>query len=136
MSHFSKIKTNITDLSALTKTICQLGFSYKLLDDVNQDTNVKKMKESKNLSVYDLNALNTKVPVFNFIWNGEEYILIADVQLWSLDVDFNYLLDRIFQQYAYNVVLSKSSISGFNKIQEDVSYDGSIKVTLQRWNYN
>ena len=135
MSHFSKIKTNITDFDALLNTINQLGFDYKLLHD-NIDLPLKDCKRTTNIAVYQLNKIDDKAPVFTFIWNGEEYMLMADVQLWNLDVDFNYLLDRIFQQYAYNMVINTSYISGFNKIQEELSYDGSVKITLQRWNNN
>ncbi len=133
MSHFSKIKTNITDFNALTKTISQLGFSYKLIDDISQNSCFKNGRNIVNISVYQLNK-NDDSPVFDFVWSGQEYILVTDVQLWNLDIDFNYLLDRIFQQYAYNIVVSTSSVSGFNQVQEELSYDGSIKLTLQKWN--
>nr|YP_009395717.1 hypothetical protein [Herposiphonia versicolor]ARW64697.1 hypothetical protein [Herposiphonia versicolor] len=130
MSHFSKIKTNINDLDNLTKTIKQLGFCYKLLhNDVSNSNDV----QVKNVMVYQSYQNDNQCPLFNFSWSGDEYILIADVQLWSLEVDFSHFIDRLFQQYAYNQIVNASCNYGFSKIQENLSYDGSIKVTLQRW---
>ncbi len=136
MSHFSKIKTNITDFTALTKTLNQLGFNYKSFKSDLSDVSSKSYSEDQNIVVYQEGDISKQFPVFNFAWSGTEYILVADIQSWKVDVDFNFFLDRLFQQYAYNVVINTSSISGFSKVEEKLSSDGSIKITLNRWSNN
>nr|YP_010618625.1 hypothetical protein PN024_pgp170 [Rhodomelopsis africana]WAX02638.1 hypothetical protein [Rhodomelopsis africana] len=128
MSHFSKIRTNITNLNVLIRTIKQLGFNYRFFSSTD--------KEGKNndMVVYQLNKHGNENHVFTFIWNISEYNLVVDLELWSLHIDFNYLFDRLLQQYAYNMVINTSYISGFQKVKEQLNYDGSIKLTLQKWN--
>nr|YP_009399437.1 hypothetical protein [Dictyomenia sonderi]ARW69043.1 hypothetical protein [Dictyomenia sonderi] len=135
MSHFSKIKTNITNLNTLVKTLKQLGFSYRFF---SSDGNTHTNQEGNNydILVYKLNEYNKESYIFTFTWNISEYNLVVDLELWNLDIDFNYLLDRLFQQYAYNMVINTSAVSGFQKIKEQVIDDGSIKLTLQRWHYS
>nr|YP_009391982.1 hypothetical protein [Periphykon beckeri]ARW60330.1 hypothetical protein [Periphykon beckeri] len=127
MSHFSKIKTNITSLSILIKTIKQLGFNYRFSNCFNN------LNFISNVVVYKLSKYGNEDTVFTFIWNIKEYILLVDLDLWNLDIDFHYLFDHLLQQYAYNVVMSTSYISGFQKIKESSYCDGSIKLILQRW---
>jgi len=124
MSHFSKIKTNITDLSILCKAVDQLGFRYEILRDSANDSMIEK-----NLLLYDTsdNLITT------FAWNGFEYNIIVDLQLWHLNIDFNYFVERLSQQYAYNVIMGQSYSNGFQKVHEHVKSDGSIKITLKKW---
>nr|YP_009393024.1 hypothetical protein [Bostrychia moritziana]ARW61586.1 hypothetical protein [Bostrychia moritziana] len=125
MSHFSKIKTNISNLNLLKKTVGQLGL-YSTLQD-----SLSNLHCMQNLVVYE--DYKKIKPLFSFIWDNSEYHLVVDLQLWSLNVDFDYFIDKLSQQYAYNVVVDKSLSTGFQKISEKVSTDGSIKVTVSRW---
>nr|YP_009395090.1 hypothetical protein [Bryothamnion seaforthii]ARW63858.1 hypothetical protein [Bryothamnion seaforthii] len=129
MSHFSKIKTNISNLDALKKTITQLGFNYEIISHTDNDP-----VKIQNIVVYDFS--DKSQPLFSFLWNENQYSFIVDLQLWNLDVDVNYFLDSLSQKYAYNVILNTSNLSGFHQISEKVSEDGSIKITLQRWSTN
>nr|YP_010850557.1 Ycf35 [Lophurella hookeriana]WGH13416.1 Ycf35 [Lophurella hookeriana] len=136
MSHFSKIKTNITNLNVLIKTIQELGLNYRFFTSTDKYLSMNHQSKPNNILVYKLNEFNKESNVFTFTWNTSEYILLVDLDAWNLGINFNYLLDRLFQQYAYNIVVNTSSTSGFQKIKEQSIYDGSIKLTLQRWNNN
>nr|YP_010619206.1 hypothetical protein PNY92_pgp169 [Amplisiphonia pacifica]WAX03219.1 hypothetical protein [Amplisiphonia pacifica] len=134
MSHFSKIKTNITNFNVLIKTVKQLGFNYQFFSNSSYCIDSNEEGKKSDILVYQLNKYNKENHIFTFIWNVSEYHLVVDLELWNLDIDVHYLLDRIFQQYAYNMVIETSSINGFQKIKENIHDDGSIKLTLQRWN--
>nr|YP_010619399.1 hypothetical protein PN189_pgp171 [Xiphosiphonia pinnulata]WAX03412.1 hypothetical protein [Xiphosiphonia pinnulata] len=134
MSHFSKIKTNITNFDNLIKTIKELGFNYRLFSNtINYIYTNQEVKE-QDILIYKLNECSKENHIFTFVWDVNEYHLVVDLQLWSLDMDFSYLIDRLFQQYAYNMVVDTSYVSGFQKIKEKLNDDGSIKLTFQRWN--
>nr|WMP11758.1 Ycf35 [Laurencia australis]WMP11969.1 Ycf35 [Laurencia australis] len=122
MSHFSKIKTNIYDDNVLVKTLNNMGFICKYSTD---------SLSSRDIFVYS--SYNTNKHVFVFTWNGSFYNLLADLQLWSLDTDFNHLMDSLSQMYAYNIILNQGLLSGFNKVSENTIYDGSIKIKLKKW---
>nr|CRF40047.1 Hypothetical protein ycf35 [Laurencia snackeyi] len=122
MSHFSKIKTNIYDNNVLVKTLNDMGFICKYSMD---------SLSSRDIFVYD--TFNTDKYLFVFTWNGNFYNLLADLQLWSLDVDFSYFMDSLSQMYAYNIILNQGLLSGFNKVSENTISDGSIKIKLKKW---
>nr|YP_009399638.1 hypothetical protein [Digenea simplex]ARW69457.1 hypothetical protein [Digenea simplex] len=128
MSHFSKIKTNISNLDILEKTIIQLGFNCEI---IKENTNNSL---GKRIVVYKSDQL--KDSVFSFVWSGYEYSLIVDLQLWSLKIDVNHFVDLLSQKYAYNVILKQSTSNGFQKVEEEIVDDGSIRLTLQRWSLN
>nr|YP_009393446.1 hypothetical protein [Bostrychia simpliciuscula]ARW62008.1 hypothetical protein [Bostrychia simpliciuscula] len=131
MSHFSKIKTNISNLSVLKQTLKDLGFHLFLSSSSNLYKESEYLDNSINLVVYNCSLY--KDPLFSFLWNGFEYNLIVDLQLWSLDIDVNYFIDKLSQKYAYNLILNKSISSGFQKVSEKITADGSMKITVQKW---
>nr|YP_009394888.1 hypothetical protein [Polysiphonia stricta]ARW63450.1 hypothetical protein [Polysiphonia stricta] len=132
MSHFSKIKTNISNIDILVKTIKQLGLTYKFID-VNNVSYGMQLKH-ENLLIYQMNQNFKDDPLCTFVWSGCEYNIVVDLQLWNLGMDFQYFVDRLSQQYAYNMIVSHSFLNGFQKVQEHVQDDGSIKLVLRRWN--
>ena len=69
-----------------------------------------------------------------FSWNGFEYQLVADIQFWQQPWSIELFLDRVNQRYAYNSILESTSKQGFHTVNETVQENGSIKLTLQKWN--
>nr|WGH13019.1 Ycf35 [Echinothamnion sp.] len=134
MSHFSKIKTNITNLAVLIKTIQNLGFNYRFISNSDNHSCKNDQYIPSNLLVYKIGQYNVESSIFTFVWNNHEYILLVDLDSWCLDVSFNYLFDCLFQEYAYNIIVNTGYVGGFQKIKEQSTDDGSIKLTLQRWN--
>ena len=122
MSHFSKIKTNISSLEMLKKTLKDLGFSYIANNSLNNDIIVFKKNDNSQ-------------PLFNFAWDGKEFILMADLYLWNLDVSVEYFLEKLSQQYAYNIVLNESLVNGFDYKIKTLTNNGSIKLIVEKWNH-
>lgn len=122
MSHFSKIKTNISDIEILKVTLNDLGFNYKLFTS-SQGLRIldvyKESEQSKSL--------------FHFIWDGSQYNLMADFMLWSLTVNINSFAEKLNQQYAYNMILKQGRQNGFDKQLQTLMSDGSIRLVMQRW---
>ena len=112
MSHFSKIQTSLKDLDLLKKSLSDLSIQWE--PELNQDNN------------YDI----------GFSWNGFEYQLVADIQFWQQPWSIELFLDRVSQKYAYNSIVESTSKQGFQTVNETVQEDGSIKLTLQKWNSN
>nr|YP_010902388.1 hypothetical protein REP52_pgp194 [Hypnea nidifica]WCH54243.1 hypothetical protein [Hypnea nidifica] len=126
MSHLSRIKTSITNQEILKKTLKDLNFVY---------TN----KKINNNNDYTINFNNLIVQhngkdLFIFSWNGQEYSLLADLQLWNMNIPYTKLLEKITQQYCYNTILRESTKYGFENINRKTLEDGSIQLVIQRWN--
>nr|QCI08848.1 hypothetical protein [Wrangelia sp.] len=126
MSHFSKIKTNISRLGILEKTLQDFEFKYYINDSSTSSNN--------QINVYNKSLTDNDL-LFSFVWDGYQYSLAADLQLWNLSVNFSDFLEKFNQRYAYNVILEQSKVIGYQKIDDNLMTDGSYRVILQKWDY-
>nr|QCI07683.1 hypothetical protein [Nitophyllum punctatum] len=125
MSHFSKIKTSMSNLELLKLTLRDLGFVFHINEQCLQLDNYPF---ANNMTVLD--KFNNYI--FSCVWNGSQYELLADLQVWTLDFSPKYLIEKLHQQYAYNVIIKESKSGGFEKKAQIVMSDGSIKITMER----
>lgn len=126
MSHFSKIKTTLKDLTLLKKALTDLS--------VNWDTEVKQIRGYKNQTDFAnlIISQNNNYDI-GFSWNGFEYQLVADLQFWQQPWSVELFLDKVSQRYAYHSIVESTEKQGFKAIEEVSLEDSSIQLTLQRW---
>jgi hypothetical protein len=129
MSHFSKIQTSLKDLDLLKKSLNDLSIHWE--PEINRVRGYKNQTTFANIVIKQGNNYD-----IGFSWNGFEYQLVADIQFWQQPWSIELFLDRVSQRYAYNSILQSTSNQGFQTVNETVQEDGSIKLTLQRWNSN
>ena len=126
MSHFSKIKTTLKDLTLLKKALTDLS--------VNWDTEVKQIRGYKNQTDFaNLVISQNNNYDIGFSWNGFEYQLVADLQFWQQPWSVELFLDKVSQRYAYHSIVESTEKQGFKAIEEVSLEDSSIQLTLQRW---
>nr|YP_009565104.1 hypothetical protein [Gelidium galapagense]QBA96455.1 hypothetical protein [Gelidium galapagense] len=126
MSHFNRIKTKINNLSILKTTLRELGYNYSCEQRYIKDLN-------GNTQTVDLIAKNNQENLLGFIWDGQEYNLIADLQMWNQPLSFECFFDNMMQQYAVKSIHYTSTKEGFNELSQERLPDGSIKIIVQRW---
>ena len=126
MSHFSKIKTSLRDLTLLQKSLDDLGVRWD--ENIKSVNGYKSQKCFANLVIKQNNNYD-----IGFTWNGTEYQLVADLQFWKQPWSVDLFLDKITQRYAYNSILKATQIQGFQTVEELTQENGSIKLTMQRW---
>nr|QCI04280.1 hypothetical protein [Anotrichium furcellatum] len=122
MSHFSKIVTSITKEKPLILALTDFGLFYRI-DNCSSD--------SKRIYVYN-KLHDSKDFIFYFDWDGYSYSLIADVILWSLDMNFEVFLEKLNQRYAFHAILEQSQYNGFQEKSYHVMHDGSIKLVIEK----
>ena len=125
MSHFSSIKTKIKDRKILLKALQVLG--HQAHEDILLDNPVNHVHEQVKVDV----ALNNGV---GFKWNKaeESYELVAELDVWDLDVPVNRFIDKLTQQYAEQTILNSIEEEGFQVEKREVS-DGSVELSVGRW---
>nr|YP_009509186.1 hypothetical protein [Gracilaria vermiculophylla]AXI96836.1 hypothetical protein [Gracilaria vermiculophylla]QXU75050.1 hypothetical protein [Gracilaria vermiculophylla]WDZ68002.1 hypothetical protein [Gracilaria vermiculophylla] len=129
MSHFSRIKTSITNLKILQKTLKDLNFECTTEKSYLKDGN-------GNLEYVDILAKKNNKNIIGFFWDKKEYTFISDFDLWKVNRDMytENIVEIILQQYALNSIIATSHNEGFKTIKNQKLEDGSIKLTIQRWN--
>jgi len=123
MSHFTKIKSKITDKVFLKKAISDMELEYQEGKLKAKGWLWKKEKADiiiPTKSGYDI----------GFRFNGETYDVVAD---WDSiqDVDQATFMNTLNQRYAYNVVKDTLVQQGF-RLSSEESKSGSINMTLSR----
>ena len=129
MSHFSKIQTSLKDLDLLKKSLNDLSIHWE--PELNKVRGHRGQTTFANLVIKQANNYD-----IGFSWNGVEYQVVADIQFWQQPWSVELFLDRISQRYAYNSIIQSTYDQGFQTVNENVQEDGSIKLTLQKWNAN
>lgn len=127
MSHFSKIHTTLKDLDLLKQSLTDLSVQWDA-----QSQTVRGYKEQTSFANLVIKQNNNYD--IGFTWNGFEYQLVADLQFWQQPWSVESFLDRVSQRYAYNSIVKATKEQGFETVEEVNQDNGTIKLTLQRWN--
>ena len=127
MSHFSKIHTTLKDLNLLKQSLTDLSVQW----DAKSQT-VRGYKEQTSFANLVIKQNNNYD--IGFTWNGFEYQLVADLQFWQQPWSVESFLDKVSQRYAYNSIIQATKKQGFETVEEINQENGTIKLTLQRWN--
>lgn len=120
MSHLTKINTTIRDESLLKQTLSDLALDWKQLNDFDNSKSTYLISQSNNVDL-------------RFIWNGQHYDLVTDVQFWKQSIPVELFLNKLSQRYAYNSIISRGQKIGFESIKEIHDIEGVMTITLRRW---
>ncbi|NES07081.1 MAG: DUF1257 domain-containing protein [Okeania sp. SIO2F4] len=126
MSHFSQIKTQIRNLKSLQSALTDLGIDWKsgpteVRGYRGQTSTAEVVIEQNN--GYDL----------GFVWNGNEYELVADLQFWQQASSVDRFINMVTQRYAFQTVVNETAKQGFQVTEQQKNKDGSVRLVVQRW---
>ena len=123
MSHFTKVKTKITELLFLKKAISDMDLAY-------EEGKLKAKGWLWKRAKADLIIPTKSGYDIGFKYNGNSYDVVAD---WDSinDVDQENFISELSQRYAYNVVSDTLTQQGF-MVMEEKTEDGKIKMTMRK----
>jgi hypothetical protein len=126
MSHFSNIKTQIRNLTALQAALSDMGIDWK--SGSRPVRGYRGQTRTAEVVIEQDNGYDV-----GFSWNGREYELVADLQYWQQPWSVEGFINRVTQRYAFNTVMSETTKQGFQVAEEQTNEDGSIRLVVQRW---
>ena len=115
MSHFSTIKTELRDRSALIEALRDLGHE--------PSEGEREVRGYRGQSVIaDLAIAQAEGTDIGFRWNSASgsYELVA-------------FLARLSQRYALRTILAATAQEGFQVSEQQQAADGSIELVVTRW---
>ena len=127
MSHFTHLKTRFHNLFYLKKALNRLNIVY------NQEQKTIQNSASSHIDLVIPQPNNYDI---KFMWNGQEYDLVADMSFWEQAYPVENFIDQIAQQYAGEVIIGESQKIGFQPVNYQQNSDGSNTLVLERWNSN
>ena len=128
MSHFSTIRTKIRNKPELLEALELLQY------DVKQDQElVVGGSHGKNHPIVQADICIANDIGFRFNPNTETYELVTDIETWSEPIPPQRFVDKVTQQYARMTIHNSIKEEGFQVHEEWEMDDGSIELTVTRW---
>ena len=128
MSHFSTIKTKITEKPILIEALNLLGH----WPEENQELSIYGV-HSKNHAKVNADVAITKDIGFKLNPETKAYDLVAELDTWDLDVPVNRFIEKLTQQYARMTIHNSVKEMGFEVAEEWEMDDNSIELIVTRW---
>ena len=132
MSHFTRVKTEITDLGCLLEALADMGF-----DEVETGTNLGlygyegRLREERADVVIRRKFVGSASNDIGFHLEPDgTYQAIVSEYDGRIRPKF---LQEVTQRYAYHVVTRGAEAQGFTIDSEEVQQDGSIKLICTQW---
>lgn len=123
MSHFTRVRTQLRNLSVVQRALEDLGYN------VEMDAKVRGYGDRTDADL--VVRLDGKYDIgFTERRNGE-VDMVAD--MWGLKIDRVDFLHEVTQRYAYLTVMEQAETQGFRVTTEENQTDGSIRLVMQRW---
>jgi len=125
LSHFTKIKTAITDVTCLKRALDTLQFSYSEGQGV-----VKGWMGNTETAGLVVHA-NDRYDI-GFRTNAETYEIVAD--WWGVEhsssIRQQTFADQVMQQYAYHKTVQELEERGLSIVQQTVTAEHVIELTV------
>ena len=113
MSHLSKVKTSLKEISFLKKSLTKLNIPFNVETTLDNLETIVIPQQKSNIE---------------FSWNGHEYELSTDLSFWQQRVPVDEFLNKVTQTYTYFSVLEETEILGFEKVSADENV-----ILMERW---
>ena len=126
MSHFSKIKTKITNKPALIQALMFDGWPV----DIN--------RELVNPIGHDHEKLRCEVTIgddIGFVWDKQtlSYQLVTDIQTWNHSIPVARFIEKITQLYCIQLLTATAKSEGFEVESQIVNNNNAVELTVTRW---
>jgi hypothetical protein len=128
MSHFTRVKTQITDLPLLKRAL--LDLHYAILDKAivrgYKGRHATAEVVVRPGGAYDVGFVKDEDGSYNLLadWWGVKRACGLSEQTF---------LAPVLQRYAYHKVLDSVTAQGYQVVEETTSADQTVKLTVRRW---
>ena len=126
MSHFTRIKTSIRDLSTLQSVLTQLDVSWEKANVPIKG--YQNQIHKAELVIHQSNSID-----IGFAFNGQSYELVADKSFWRQPWSIEVFLDKINQSYAAQLLNQELKTLGFSTVSYVKSEQGVIDLIAEKW---
>ena len=125
MSHFSTIKTKLKDRKALLQALMIIGHPVFVAETLENPTDHEHKQWKVDIAVGK---------DFGFRLNKEGvYELVADIETWSEPIPIERFIDKISQQYAYEVISRETKKAGWEEESLELNDKQELELVVSRW---
>jgi hypothetical protein len=130
MSHFTSIKTNITEFDLLIKTLDNLEISWKKKNTITNFYN----NESQQCEIVIKQPNNHEI---GFVKIDSVYQLVYDESFWQQTLTINNFKNKLNTYYSLNLITKNLTKEGFEVIDKITQTNyGNVKIKLNALRYS
>lgn len=122
MSHFSRIKTSIKNISILENVLTQLDISWE-----------KRIVTEQNDNEFKLIIHQQNQNEVEFFFTGEEYELVTDKSFWQQSISVESFISLINQTYTSKLLNQELTNLGFVALNSVKTEHGVIDFVVEKW---
>ncbi|HWP34602.1 MAG TPA: DUF1257 domain-containing protein [Thermodesulfobacteriota bacterium] len=128
MSHFTTVKTKITDQEALVAALEDLGYRTVRGETVIRGWRqaTERVDVAARLGAFDIGFRRGADGTYDAVadwWGVRTYEGVSQSEF----------MRRVTQRYAYHKVLSEARRRGYALVEEEVQPDQSIRLVVRKW---
>ena len=125
MSHFTTLKTKLTDTSVLIKALNRLNYSTQ--ENVLLDNPVNHKHEQVNVEVGITRYVGFKMGVDGTLQ------LVAELDAWKEPITVERFIEKVTQEYARETVMETVQKQGYTVVSEQKSVENIIEIVAEKW---
>ena len=125
MSHFTTLKTKLTDTDVLVKALNRLNYATEenVLLENPSDHDHKQWQVEVGITRY----VGFKMGV-----DGTLH-LVAELDAWKEPITVERFIEKVTQEYARETVLETVQEQGYTVVSEHKSVENTIEIVAERW---
>ena len=125
MSHFTTLKTKLTDKDVLVKALNTLN--YDTQENVLLDNPVNHKHEQVQVEVGITRYVGFK------IGDDGALHLVAELDAWKEPITIERFLEKVTQEYARETVVETVQKQGYTVVSEQKSVENTIEIVAEKW---
>ena len=125
MSHFTTLKTKLTDKDVLVKALNTLSYATQV--NVLLDNPVNHQHEQVRVEVGITRYVGFK------LGDDGTLHLVAELDTWEEPFPVERFLEKVTQAYAKVMVVETVQEQGFTVVTESKSVDNTIEIGAEKW---
>ncbi len=134
MSHFTAIKTQIKDATALIKALADVGFKEVEVNETAQHLygfqgDMRSQTAEVIIRRMHVGGASNDIG-FQRQSNGTFEAIISEYDRRKYSQTW---LNQVTQRYGYHALMSTAATQGFDVEAEEVLADGTVRVVVGRW---
>ena len=125
MSHFTTLKTKLTDKDVLVKALNTLSYA-------TQENVLLENPSDHDHKQWQVEVGITRYVGFKLGDDGTLH-LVAELDAWEEPITVDRFLEKVTQEYARETVLETVQEQGYTVVSEHKSVENTIEIVAERW---
>ena len=125
MSHFTTLKTKLTDTNVLIKALNRLNYA-------TEENVLLENPSDHDHKQWEVEVGITRYVGFKMGVDGTLH-LVAELDAWKEPITVERFIEKVTQEYARETVMETVQKQGYTVVSEQKSVENTIEIVAEKW---